>query len=101
MHQESLIQRGDFPIRLVLLTTALTMEPNHVGYTLPCPCTAFFQTFLVSAFRSVFTHVVSIYANLLEQKKAFAQEKSTPPEDWFGTKTWPPFHCFGTRIWLP
>ena len=51
MHQESLIQRGDFPIRLVLLTTALTMEPNHVGYTLPCPCTAFFQTFLVSAFR--------------------------------------------------
>ena len=25
----------------------------------------------------VFTHVASIYANLLEQKKAFAQEKSS------------------------
>ena len=50
MHQESLMQRGDFPIPLVLLKTALTMEPNHVGYTLHCPCTASFQTLLVSAF---------------------------------------------------
>ena len=51
MHQESLMQRRDFPIPLVLLKTALTVEPNHVSYTLPSPCTAFFQTFLVSAFR--------------------------------------------------
>ena len=27
----------------------------------------------------VFTHVASIYANLLEQKKAFTQEKSSTP----------------------
>ena len=27
----------------------------------------------------VFTHVASIYANLLEQKKAFAYEKSSTP----------------------
>ena len=50
---------------------------------------------------SVFTHEASIYANLLEQKKAFAQEKSGLPQDWFGTQTWPPFHCFGTQIWTP
>ena len=29
--------------------------------------------------KSVFTHVASIYANLLEQKKAFALEKSSTP----------------------
>ena len=29
--------------------------------------------------QSVFTHVASIYANFLEQKKAFALEKSSTP----------------------
>ena len=29
--------------------------------------------------KSVFTHVASIYANLLEQKKAFAWDKSSTP----------------------
>ena len=33
------MQRGDLPITLVLPNTALTMEPNHFGYTLPSPCT--------------------------------------------------------------
>ena len=33
----------------------------------------------VSSLESVFTHEASIYANLLEQKKAFAQEKSSTP----------------------
>ena len=40
-------------------------------------------------------------ANLLEQKKAFAQKGVQLPQDWFGTPTWPPFHCFGTPIWPP
>ena len=35
----------------------------------PCMC--------VYLIWSVFTHVASIYANLLEKKKAFAYEKST------------------------
>ena len=51
MRQDSLMQRSGFPISLVLLKTALTMEPNHVGYTLPYASTVSFQTFLVSAFR--------------------------------------------------
>ena len=36
---------------------------------------------LLSSIESVFTHVTSIYANLLEQEKAFTKEKrSTPTE---------------------
>ena len=42
-----------------------------------------------------------IYANLLEQKKAFTWKRVQFPQDWFGTPTWPPFHCFGTPIWPP
>ena len=53
--------------------------------------------------KSAFTHVASMYTNLLEQKKAFKLHKKRVqlPEDWFGTPTWPPFHCFGTLIWPP
>ena len=52
--------------------------------------------------QSVFTHMASIYANVLEQKKAFAFKKRVQlPQDWFGTPTWPPFYCFGTPIWPP
>ena len=37
--------------------------------------------------QSVFTHVATIFANLLEQRIW---------KDLFATSTWPPFHCFGT-----
>ena len=40
---------------------------------------------------SVFAHVASICANLLEQKKAFSQEGFQIPRDWIGTPTWPPW----------
>ena len=52
---------------------------------------------------SVFTHMASIYANLLEQIKRKHLHKKTVqlPEDWFGTPTWPPFHCFWTPVWPP
>ena len=49
--------------------------------------------------KSVFTDVVSSYANLSSQKKVFRSEESPTSTDWFGTPTWPPFHCFGTPIW--
>ena len=50
--------------------------------------------------QSVFPHMGSIYANLLElQKNAFVWERSQLAEDCFGTLTWPPFHCSGTPIW--
>ena len=43
---------------------------------------------------------MSSYANLLEQKKIFTQEKLFKlPEDLFGTPTWPPFYYFGSPIW--
>ena len=45
--------------------------------------------------QSVFTHVASIYANLLEQKKSFAYEKSSTPTGLVWDIAWPPFHCFG------
>ena len=35
------------------------------------------RQFVINTRICVFTHVASIYANLLEQKKAFAQEKSS------------------------
>ena len=54
------------------------------------------------ACRAFFTHVASIYANLLEQKKAFTWERvKIPAENFLGTPTWLPFHCFGTPIWPP
>ena len=34
--------------------------------------------------KSIFTHVASIYANLLEQKKAFTREKSSTPRRFSG-----------------
>ena len=42
--------------------------------------------------KSAFTHVASIYTNLLEQKKAFKLHKKRVqlPEDWFGTPIWSP-----------
>ena len=45
--------------------------------------------------QSIFTHVASINANLLEQKKKRLHK------DLFGIPAWPPFHCFGTPIWSP
>ena len=60
--------------------------------------TALYNTLAYRAFSLTWA---SIYANLLEQKKVFTYEKSSSPQDWFGTPTWPPFHCFGTLIWQP
>ncbi|CAH3159462.1 unnamed protein product [Porites evermanni] len=42
---------------------------------------------------SVFNHVASIYADFLEQKKAFTKERVQLPQDWFGRPTWTQFHC--------
>ena len=47
----------------------------------------FFTTFMCDwevLLYSVFTHITSIYANLLEQKKRIYL-----PLDWFETQTWP------------
>ena len=44
--------------------------------------------------QSISTHVASINANLLEQKKRLHK-------DLFGIPAWPPFRCFGTPIWSP
>ena len=48
---------------------------------------------------SIFTHVASIYANLLEQRKRLNKKRVQLPQDCLGTPAWPPFHCFGTPIW--
>ena len=37
--------------------------------------------------------MASIYADFLEQKKAFTKEKVQLPQDWFGRPTWPQFYC--------
>ena len=47
---------------------------------------------------SVFTHVASIYANLLEY---LHKKRVQLPRDWFGTPTGPPFYRFGTPTWPP
>ena len=49
---------------------------------------------------SVFTHVASICANLLEQKKAFTQEGFQIPQDWIGTPTWPPWRHVKTQYFF-
>ena len=38
-----------------------------------------------------FTHVASIYANLLDKRKRVHKKRVHLPEDWFGTPTWPPW----------
>ena len=38
--------------------------------------------------------MANIYANVLEQKKAFDKKRIQLPQDWFGTPTWTPFYCF-------
>ena len=51
--------------------------------------------------KSVFTHVASIYADLLKQKKAFPKRKKgqlTCAQDCFGIPTWPPFHVFEHQL---
>ena len=45
--------------------------------------------------------MVSIYANLLEQKKCLLKKSFQLAQDRFGTLTWPLFHCFGTPRWPP
>ena len=62
-----------------------------------------FCSVIIECFHSRGSDVASIYANLLEQKKALRLHKKRVqlPGDWFGTPTWPPFHCFGTPIWPP
>ena len=54
-----------------------------------------------SLYKSVFTHVASLYANLWKQRKGLHKKRVQLPQDWFGTLTWPPVHCFGTPIWPP
>ena len=49
---------------------------------------------------SVFTHVASICANLLEQKKAFTQEGFQIPQDWIGIPTWPPWRHVKTQYFF-
>ena len=51
--------------------------------------------------KSVFTHVASFYANLLEQRNCLHKKRVQLPQDLLGTPAWPPFHCFGTPIWSP
>ena len=43
---------------------------------------------------SVFNHVASIDANLLEQNKVLRTKNVQLPQYGFGTPTWPPFHFF-------
>ena len=50
---------------------------------------------------SVFTHVASVYANLLQPKNHLHEKRVQLPEDFRGAPTWPPFHCFGKPIWPP
>ena len=50
----------------------------------------------VFSLQSVFTHVASIYTNLLGQKKV-RKKRVQLSQDWFGTPTSPPFHCFGNN----
>ena len=52
----------------------------------------------------VFTHVASIYANLLEKNERIYTRKEANSlelsQDWFtGAPTWSSFHCFGTPTW--
>ena len=51
--------------------------------------------------KSVFTHVASIYANLLEQKNRLHKKRVQLPEDWLGTPTCRRFtvlgHQYGRR----
>ena len=49
---------------------------------------------------SVYTHVASICANLLEQKKAFTQEGFQIPQDWIGTPIWPPWRHVKTQYFF-
>ena len=42
-------------------------------------CLSLLPSLKIIFIQSVFTHVASIYANLLRQKKAFASEKSSTP----------------------
>lgn len=51
--------------------------------------------------QSVFSHVASSHANLVEQKSGLRKERVKFPQDWFGTRTWPSFHSFGTPYWPP
>ena len=49
----------------------------------------------------VFTHVASIYANLLEQKNAFTYEKSSTPTGLVWDTNMPAVSLFWTQIWPP
>ena len=46
-------------------------------------------------YRSFLSHVVSSFANCLQQKKVLTCQKSSIPTGFFVcTQTWPPIHCF-------
>ena len=73
----------------------------YLQYVFVCRC---FNSFLIQQddrLLSVYTHVASMYTNLLEQKKAFAKKIVQLPEDWFWTLTRPPFRWFGTPTCPP
>ena len=67
------------------------LPPDRIGFSRQL---RFFPKTKMSL-KSVFTHVASIYANLLEQKRKRLHKKGLQlPQDWFWTPTWPPFKLF-------
>ena len=68
------------------------------GYYIRFREETFFSTTILFV-QSVFTHVASIYANLLKKSKRLQNKRVRLSQDEFGTPTTPPFHCFGSPIW--
>ena len=67
------------------------LPPDRIGFS----CQLHFFPKTKMSLKSVFTHVASIYANLLEQKRKRQHKKRLQlPQDWFWTPTWPPFKLF-------
>ena len=74
------------------------LPPDRIGFSRQLH---FFPKTKMSL-KSVFTHVASIYANLLEQKRKCLHKKGLQlPQDWFWTTTCRRLNCFGTPIWPP
>ena len=62
------------------------LPPDRIGFSRQLH---FFPKTKMSL-KSVFAHVASIYANLLEQKRKRLHKKGLQlPQDWFRTPTWP------------
>ena len=73
------------------LMSPAMLPPDRIGFSRQLH---FFPKTKMSL-KSVFAHVASIYANLLEQKRKRLHKKGLQlPQDWFRTPTWPPFKLF-------